>query len=126
MAVDHRPGGLRPHDRLAVRIAEREMSVEPRAGGTLADFGDAFDAVALADVAAVIDLVPRHDPGVSLDMRRIGVAHPVRGGEVLHPPYPDRVVDVPVLVDVLGRRGEGQGEGVAHRELTDPRPSARG
>ena len=53
-------------------------------------------------------------------MEDIAIAHPVRGGEVLHPPHPYRVVDVAVLVDVLRQRGEGHGEAVAHAAAYAP------
>src|SRR5690606_821942 len=85
VAVDHGPGGFGPNQRLAAAIDESEMAVEPRAARSLADLCRSLDAVALADVAAVVDLVPGHDPGIGVDMRRIGIAHPVRGGEILHP-----------------------------------------
>src|SRR5690606_9056538 len=56
--------------------------------------------------------------GIGLLVLGRGDQVPVRGGDVLHPPHPDRVVDVPVDVDVLRPGGEAHGIGRAtHRDL---------
>src|SRR3546814_20604495 len=63
-----------------------------------------------AQIAAVIDLVPRHGPDVRclLVSRRLRL--PMRHRERMNPFYPHRIVDVAEFVDVGGGRGEGPAE----------------
>ena len=56
--------------------------------------------------AQIIDLVPHHDPEVSVLVRRVGDRIPMRDRDLLDPLHPHRIVDVPELVDVLGPGGQ--------------------
>ena len=69
-----------------------------------------------ADIAAIIDLVPHHDPEERRAILGPRDRVPVGGGHVLDPLHPHGVVDVTERVDVLGERHVGAGEavGLAH------------
>src|SRR3546814_18746930 len=90
--------------------SDLHVAVEARAAGRIGHPGLAGRRLALAQIAAIIDLVPRHDP----DVRRLLVRRrhrlPMRHRERLNPFYPHRIVDVAEFVDVGGGRGEGQAE----------------
>ena len=60
--------------------------------------------------AEIIDLMAHHDPiiGLLVGCRRDVV--PMGDRDLLDPLHPDRIVDVPELVDVLGASGESQFE----------------
>src|SRR3954451_19918093 len=100
--VDDRPLGLRANADRSVGPGELHQAVEPRALGRLADPAPGDDAVALVRRAQVIDLVPHHDPEVIVLVRGIGHRFPVRYGDLLDPLYPDGIVHMPELVDMLG------------------------
>ena len=68
--------------------------------------------------AQIIDLVPDHDPVISVPMLLRRHRVPVRHCDLLNPLHPDRIVDVPQLVDVLGAGGEGELEGRARHQPT--------
>ena len=52
----------------------------------------------------IIDLVPHHDPEISVLVRRVRYRIPMRDRDLLDPLHPYGIVDVPELVDVLARR----------------------
>jgi hypothetical protein len=62
----------------------------------------------LQGLASALDLVPRHDPDVRGNLLGAGRGAPVAGRHLLDPAHPHGIVDVPELVNVLGRGGEAQ------------------
>ena len=72
------------------------------------------DPVTLKGGAQIIDLMADHDPVVRVLVLRIRYRIPMRDRHLLDPLHPHRIVDMPQLVDVLGKSSEGHFEDSAH------------
>ena len=104
--INHRPGCIRPHDHLALGINKIDPPVKLCTLGFALDPTAGRDAFARRNIAAVVNLVPRHDPMISRDMFRRGNRLPMRRRHFLNPPDPDGIVDMAKRVNV----GRGGGE----------------
>ena len=62
--------------------------------------------IAFESGAQVIDLVPDHDPEISVLVGLRSDGFPMCNRDLLDPLNPDRIVDVPKFVDVLGPSDE--------------------
>src|SRR5688572_31064265 len=82
------------------------MAVEPCPLRRFADPGPAGHRLAGADGAQIVDLVPDHDPDISVDMGLRRDRAPVRRRHVLDPAHPGGIVDMAELVDVLVSGGD--------------------
>ena len=109
--INHRPGCIRPHDHLALGINKIDPPVKLRTLGFALNPTAGRDAFTRRNIAAIVNLVPRHDPMISRDMFRRGNRLPMRRRHVLNPPHPDGIVDMAKRVDVRGGCGQGSGEG---------------
>lgn len=101
--VNDRPCGFRAYLQFAVFAGEGDMPIKARPARPLGiNPCPRRDPRALINIAEIIDLVPKDDPEIGIDMLSVGGRHPVRGRHILNPSYPDGIIDMPQLVDVAG------------------------
>ncbi len=104
--INHRPSRICPHNDLARGINKIHTPVKLRTLWLAFNPSVSGNALPGSDIAAVINLVPRHDPEIGGDMFRRGNSLPMRCRHILNPPHPDSIVDVAKLVNVVWLRGK--------------------
>src|SRR3546814_10055703 len=114
------------------RSGEFHVPVEAGAARPLRNPGAGGHGFALLHIAAIVDLMPDHDPGIGVQMIRRGVARPMFGRDLLHPLDPDSVVHMAEHVDMFGTGGEVGGVSGGHYtlppfglSLSKPLPSSK-
>jgi hypothetical protein len=114
-SVNQSPCRLGGDDDLAVSSCEINIAVKPRAARHLTQPRPRGHAFAKRDIAAIINLMPRHDPDIGLILLRRGERQPVRSRNILNPAHPHRIIDMAEFVNVGGGGGDGEGVGGRHR-----------
>src|SRR3569623_874199 len=94
------------------------MPIDPSAWWRLAHPGFGGHCLPRRLIAAIIDLVPSHDPDHRLALLGRRDRLPMRDCDLLDPLHPHRIVDVAELVDVGLGRGDGVGQ--AGHQLSTP------